>query len=114
MMIEFKIITRQEYEELKKEILSLFNFVRVRRNKQKYAFGGFNITPKDYENGFNSEQIDKISEYLKNLKIDTEQLDILKDEVYSEDKEEFAGTKINHLVFKDGFDFLKKIKRIEK
>lgn len=110
MKIFFIPITRQEYEELKKEILSLFKFVSVRRNKQNYAMGGFNIAPKDYKNGFTSEQIDKISNYLRPLKIDTESLDILKDDIYSEDKGEFAGTKKNHLCFKDGFHFLKRFK----
>ena len=110
MKTEFKIITREEYEELKKEILSLFKFVSVRRNKQNYAMGGFNITPKDYKDGLSNEQIDKISEYLKNLKIDNESLDILKNKVYGDDEGEFAGTPINYLIFKEGFHFLMKIK----
>lgn len=112
MKIEFITITRQEYEELKKEILSLFKFARVKRNNQKYALGGFSITPKDYEKGFNAEQIDKLSDYLRNLKIDTEHLDILKNEVYENDKGEFAGTKKNHLCFKDGIYFLMKISEV--
>ena len=37
-----------------------------------------------------------------------------RDTVYSDDKGEFAGTKINHLCFKDGIYFLMKIKEILK
>lgn len=114
MKIEFQTISRQEYEELKKEILSLFKFATIKRNTQKYALGGFSINPKDYDKGFTPEQIDKLSDYLRNLKIDTEYLDILSNKVYSDDKGEFAGMKINHLCFKDGIHFLMKIKEILK
>lgn len=114
MIVEFETIKRERYEELKKEILNLFSFVRVKRNKQNYALGGFSITPKDYDNGLTSEQIDKISDYLQNLKIDTGSLDILKKEVYEEGQGKFTGTLKNHLCFKDGFHFLKKIKDIIK
>ena len=112
MKAEFKTISRQEYEELKKEILSLFQFARVKRNKQNYALGGFGINPKDYENGFTSEQIDKLSDYLKGLKIDTNSLSILSNEVYGDNQGEFAGTKKNHLILKDGIYFLMKVKEV--
>ena len=110
MKTEFITITRQEYEEIKKEILTLFKFARVKRNNQNYALGGFRINPKDYDNGFTLKQIDKLSDYLRGLKIDTESLDISRNEVYGNDQGKFSGTKVNHFVFKDGIYFLMRLK----
>ncbi len=112
MKTEFETIPRAEYEEIKKEMLLKFNFISIRRNNQNYAMGGFSISPKDYNKGFTPKQINELSDYLKKKKIDTQSLDILEDGIYDDDKGEFAGTKKNHLCFKDGINFLMKIKEL--
>lgn len=114
MIIEFTGTTREEYDKIKKELESRFKFARVRRNNQNYALGGFNVNPKDYEQGFNPEQIDKLCIFLGCLNYDDEGLNLLSQEVYSADKGEVAGTKIKYLVLKNGFSFLMKIKDYEK
>ena len=54
-IVKFKHLPRAEYETIGLEILRKFDFARVKRHPQKYALGGFQVTPKDYENGFSEE-----------------------------------------------------------
>ena len=110
--VSFKSITQDEYLAYKKEIRSKFPYCRVKHNEQQYALGGFNITPKDYENGFNSHQIDEISDYLKLNELDTSYLPIIRNEYYNGltgNDAIYNGMKMNHITFKDGFYFIKKI-----
>lgn len=112
--VEFQQITTEEYDEIKKEIIQRFKFASVKRNNQNYALGGFSLNPRDYENGFSPEQIEKLCIFLKSLNIDDESLTIQSEEVYSEDKGNFAGTKIKYLILKNGFSFLMRIGNIIK
>jgi len=114
MIIEFLYTSKEEYKKIKKELESRFKFARVRRNNQQYALGGFTVNPKDYNEGFTPEQIDKLCIFLGSLGYDDEGLNLLSQEVYSADKGEFAGTKIKYLVLKQGFSFLMKIKDYDK
>lgn len=104
--------TTQEYNEIKSEIKKRYSFASVSRNNQNYAYGGFNIRPRDYHNGFTNEQIDKLCIFLKSSGYDTEEFSIEQSEcVYGEDQGEFAGTKMKYLMFHDGFSFLIKISK---
>lgn len=114
MIVEFISTSREEYEKIKKELNSRFKFARVKRNNQQYALGGFNVNPKDYEQGFTPEQIDKLCIFLGSLEYDDEELNLLRQEVYPMDKGEFAGTKIKYLILKNGFSFLVKVKDYNK
>lgn len=111
MITQFKTITNQEYSDIKKEILSRFKFVSVRRNNQNYAMGGFSLSPRDYENGLNEKQINTLCIFLKSLNIDTSNLDVQCEEVYGEEHGEFAGTKIKYMIFKNGFSFLMRLEK---
>ena len=118
MEIEFIRTTREEYEKIKKELNSRFKFARVRLNNQQYAMGGFNVNPKDYKNGFNPKQIDSLCIFLGCLGYDDEGLNLLKNEVYTNENtmscsDEFLNTKKKHLILKEGFSFLMKIKNYE-
>lgn len=65
MIIKFNQITDKTYNDYKEELKSLFPFVSIKRNKQAYAFGGFDIRPikkNNYE--FTIEQTDKIMQWL--------------------------------------------------
>jgi hypothetical protein len=109
MILKFKWTTEEEYLKIKKELNSRFKFARVKRNNQNYAMGGFNVNPKDYDKGFTSEEIDKLCIFLGCLEYDDESLSLMSEEVYAEDKGEFAGTKIKYLILKNGFSFLMKL-----
>ena len=109
--IEFKSITTQEYNDIKKEISNRFKFVSIKRNKQQYAMGGFSLTAKDYDNGLTNQQIDSICSYLKSLNIDNSYLSIQSEEVYGKEHGEFAGTKIKYITMKDGISFLMRLKK---
>ena len=107
--ITFKKITREEYEGIKNEIKKRFCFATIRRNNQQYAMGGFSLSPKDYDNGFTSEQIDKLCIFLKSSNIDDQSLNVISEEVYGEDKGDFAGKKIKYMIFNSGFSFLMRV-----
>ena len=110
MRVEFSNTSREEYEKIKKEINSRFKFARIKRNNQKYALGGFSINPKDYENGFNNQQIDSLCIFLESLGYDDSSLNVKSQEIYSTDKGKFTGTKIKYMIFQNGFSFLMKLK----
>lgn len=113
MIIKFKKINLEEYKIFKDEIKKLFPYTNIKRNKQNYALGGFNIIPKNHEEGFKPFEIEEISKYLKNNKLDSSSLDILKNKVYGKEQGEFTGTKMNHIIFKDGFYYLYSIENYE-
>lgn len=106
--IEFKQITTQEYNDIKKEISQRFKFVSIKRNNQQYAMGGFSLNPRDY-NGLTEKQIDSICIFLKHSDIDTSGLDIQNEEVYGEEHGDFAGTKKKYLFMKNGISFLMRL-----
>jgi hypothetical protein len=104
MIIRFKQITDEEYEKIKKELTSRFKFARVKRNTQQYALGGFNVNPKDYENGFTPKQIDALSIFLTSLDLDDSSLGLESQEVYTKENtivcpEELLGTKNRYVSY---------------
>ena len=111
MEIEFKIITKEEYLTIKKEIQNRFKFATIKRNNQQYALGGFNLNPKDYENGFTNKQINRLCIFLKSSNIDTSNLDIQNEEVYGEEHGDFAGTKKNYICMNNGISFLMRLQK---
>lgn len=109
--IEFKQITKEEYLIIKQEIKKRFKFASIQRNNQNYAYGGFNLNPRDYENGFTPEQIDKLCIFLKSSNIDDESLNIQNEEVYGEEHGKFTGTKKKYLMFNNGMSFLMRLNK---
>lgn len=102
--------TKDEYNKIKLEIKKRYSFASVSRNNQDYAFGGFNVRPRDYDNGFTNEQIDKLCIFLKSSGYDTENFVIEQgEEVYGEEQGSFAGTKKKYVMFNGGFGFLMNI-----
>jgi hypothetical protein len=112
METTIKQTTKEEYNKIKSEIKKRYSFASVSRNNQDYAFGGFNVRPRDYENGFTNEQIDKLSIFLKSSGYDTEEFSIEQgEEVYDSDHGKFAGTKMKYVMFNEGFGFLMNISK---
>lgn len=107
--MEIKLTTREEYNKIAEEIRRRYKFTSIRRNTQQYAFGGFNLNPRDYDGGFTPKQIDSLCIFLKSLGFDTEHQDISNEEVYGEEHGDFAGTKKKYLMLKSGISFLVKI-----
>lgn len=102
--------TNEEYNKIKSEIKKRYSFASISRNNQNYAFGGFNVRPRDYDNGFTNEQIDKLCIFLKSSGYDTEAFSIEQgEEVYSEEQGKFAGTKMKYVMFNQGLGFLMNI-----
>ena len=118
MEIEFIWTTREEYDKIKKELNSRFRFARVRRNNQQYALGGFSVNPRDYEKGFTKKQIDSLCIFLGCLGYDDENLNLLNNEVYTNENsyscpDDLLNTKKKYMVLKNGLSFLVKIKNYD-
>ncbi len=106
-MVSINYISKEQFKEIKSKLLKKFDFIKVTRNPQMYAMGGFNIRPK--EKLFTNEQLDIILQYLKRKQFDTTEQEIFTDEYYGNDKEqfgEFANTRINYQLFNHGIDFI--------
>lgn len=102
--------TKDEYNKIKLEMKKRYPFVSVSRNNQDYSFGGFNVRPRDYDNGLTNEQIDKLCIFLKSSGFDTEEFSIEQgEEVYGEAQGSFSGTKMKYVMFNGGFGFLMNI-----
>ena len=112
METEIKQITNEEYTRVKAEIRRRYPFVTVSRNKQQYAYGGFHVIPRDYENGLTNEQIDKLCIFLKSSGYNDQHLTIeTGEQVYGAYQGEFSGTKMKYVFFKNGSRCLMNISR---
>ena len=106
--ITFIKTTDDEYQKIKQEISKRYKFVSVKRNKQQYALGGFDLIPRDHEHGLTSKQIDALCTFLGCLKYDDSGLYLQNEEVYGPEHKDFAGTKKRHFILRQGFYFLMK------
>lgn len=108
--IQFFMIHEDEYNVYKAEIKKLFPYASVRRNKQDYANGGFNINPtKKINYEFSQDQLDLIMQWLvdKDLWVlDNSAKDYQK--IICNDN----VTILYRLSGKDGFSFIQKYKEI--
>ncbi len=96
-------MNKQEYNQIKQELKRLFPFASVKRNKQAYSMGGFNIRPtKKINYSFNDIQTTLIMNWLVSKDF------YVLDQTAEEYSKELCtdGQLLYKLSAKDGFSFI--------